>query len=134
MAVRTLFHIVDGTATTTDGVTQVPCITFDTSTGAPGGGALNNCSLFIITNAVAYDTTSNTGAGGRQAALFKVVGGVLSQVGATNNNVNIIKDMGGGVATGFSVSGTVITFWVTGTAGETAVWFSRMEVNIHQPV
>lgn len=133
MATRTLYHIVDGTVTTTDNATQQPLATFDISTGAPGGGALNNCSLFVFSNATAYDTTSNTSAGSRQAALFKVVGGTLTQVGATNNVVNMIRDMTA-AASGFSVSGTTITFWVTGTNAETAVWFGRMEINIHQPV
>jgi Tfp pilus assembly protein PilW len=45
-------------AQTTDGTTQVASVTFDISTGGPGGVALNNCSIFINGTATGYDLES----------------------------------------------------------------------------
>lgn len=132
MATQTLYEVRDGTAQSTDAVTNVPTVTFDVSTGGPGGTALTNCVLFIQGDSEGFSTT-NTAAGGRVSALFKVVGGTLSKVGNTAVNVTMIKDTGGAPANDFSVSGNVITFYVNGVAGVTINWFCKMYITIYQP-
>lgn len=132
MATQTFYEVKDGLAQTTDGATQVPIVTFDVTTGGPGGTALTDCSIFIQGDASGFSTTA-TAAGGRVSALFKVTSGTLSQVGATNNTVPVIKDTGGAPQNGFSTSGSVITYYVLGANGVTINWFGKMYMTIYQP-
>ena len=134
MAVRTLYEIKNGTAQTTDGTTQTPVATYDISTGAPGGTALNNCTVLISARIAGYDTTNNVAAGELIAGCFKVVSGTLSQVGTTSTIINMLDDMTSNPNTGFSVSGTVITHWVTGVNAKTVQWYGRIEITVYQPV
>lgn len=133
MAKQQLWHIKDGYCTTTDAVTQVAICNFDTSTGASGGGALNNCTIFIEGRTSGFNTTGNTGGGESIAGVFKIVAGTLSQIGATTHVTGMIEDMTGAPNTGFSVAGTVITHWATGSAAQTVEWFGRMFLTIYQP-
>ena len=134
MATVTSYEVVDGFTTTTDGTTQVPLCTFNTATGGPGGTTLNNCAMYIEGRCAAYDTTTPSGGGEHIGGAFKVVTGTLTQCGSTDHiNGSMIEDMPGTPATGFSVSGTTITFFVTGTNGETIKWFGRMFIVVHQP-
>lgn len=132
MANQQLYHIKDGTCQTTDGTTQVPAVTFDISTAAPGGGALNNCSIFVNGTGVGYDTTSNKAGGERVAALFKIVTGTLTQVSTTDHVTGMISDISPAPNTGFSVAGSVITYWIVGSAGETINWLARVDFTIFQ--
>lgn len=133
MAKQQLWHIKDGYCTTTDSATAVAISTFDISTGAPGGGALNNCSIFIEGRTSGFNTTASTGGGESIAGVFKVVSGTLSQVGTTTHVTGMIDDMTGTPNTGFSISGTVITHWAEGGAAQTVEWFGRMFLTIYQP-
>lgn len=133
MAKRQIYAVEDGYATTTDGTTHVAMATFDVSVGAPGGVALNNCAIFINGNAAGYDTTSGGAAGERVAALFKVVSGVLTQVGSTIHVTSMIDDVPATPNTDFSISGNVITYYAVGSAGETIEWLGRIEIHIYQP-
>lgn len=133
MANQQLYHIKDGTCQTTDGTTQVAAVTFDISTAAPGGGAINNCSIFVNGTAVGYNATTAAHASGeRVAALFKVASGTLSQTSTTTHVTGMISDDTPTPNTGFSVSGTVITYWITGTAGQTINWLTRIDFTIIQ--
>lgn len=134
MTTVTLYEVVDGVTTTTDAVTQTSLCTFNTATGGPGGTALDNCAMYIEGRVTAYDTTTPSGGGEHIGGAFKVVTGTLTQCGATDHiNGTMIEDMPGTPATGFSVSGTTITLFVTGSAGETIKWFGRMFVVLYQP-
>ena len=134
MAKQQIWHIKDGYCTTTDAVTETAICTFDISTGASGGGALNNCTIFIEARTSGFNTTANTGGGESIAAAFKVVAGTLSQIGTTVHVTAMIEDMAGAPNTGFSISGNVITHWATGSAAATVGWFGRMFLTIYQPV
>lgn len=133
MAIRTITDFKNGTANTVNNSTQVPLVTFDTSVSAPGGTALNNCTIFITAQAAGFDTTNTKSAGEMVAGVFKVVAGTLTQVGATSTIVNVIDDTTGTPSIGFSVSGTVITFWVVGVAAA-MTWFGTADYLIYQPV
>lgn len=133
MAKLQIYAIEDGYCTTTDAVTQTAMCTYDVSIGAPGNTALNNCVIFINGNSAGYDTTSTAGCGERVAAVFKVVAGVLSQVGATVHVTAMIDDVPSTPNTGFSVAGNIITYYATGSAGETIQWLGRIELHIYQP-
>jgi len=122
-----------GTTTTTDAVTQQPLATFNTATAGPNGTALDNCSIFITARAAGYVTAGGTGVGEFDAAAFKVVSGTLSQIGATAHTIPTIKDTGGSPQGDFSVSGTTITYFVTGVAATTIEWFGNMDILIYQP-
>ena len=133
MANQQLYHIKDGTCQTTDGTTQVAGVTFDISTGAPGGGALNNCSIFVNGTGVGYNATNaNRASGERVAALFKVASNVLSQTSSTDHVTGMISDDTPAPNTGFSVAGTVITYWIVGSAGQTINWLARVDFTIIQ--
>lgn len=133
MAKRQIYAIKDGYATTTDGATQVPMTTFNVSTGAPGGTALDNCTIFINGNAAGFNTTNNTAGGERVAALFKVVSGTLSQISTTVHVTAMIDDIAGTPNTDFSVSGSVITYYAIGVPTETIEWLGKIEIHIYQP-
>ncbi len=133
MATQTLLDYRDGTATTTDNTTHVPIVTLDISTGGPGNVALNNCVIFAVAEHAGYDTVAGTAAARSVAALFKVVAGSLSKVGATNVTIATIEDMAGAPTTDFSVAGTVITSYVVGGSADNTVWFGRVRFTILQP-
>jgi Tfp pilus assembly protein PilW len=133
MATNTLYEVRSGTSTTTDAATQTPLVTFNTATGAPGGTALNNCTIFIVANVAGFDTTGNTAAGALVSANFKVVSGTLSKVSTTNQTSGMIQDTSGTPVADFSVSGTTITFYTTGVAAQTIKWFGRLEITVYQP-
>lgn len=133
MANQQLYHVVDGTCQTTDGTTQVSAVTFNTATGAPGGGALNNCAIFVNGTGVGYNaTTANRASGERVAALFKINAGTLSQTSTTDHVTGMISDDTPAPNTGFSVSGTTITYWIVGSAGQTINWLARVDFTIIQ--
>lgn len=135
MATVELYEIKDGTAITTDSTTHVPLAVFNVSTGAPGGGALNNCSIFVRADCSGYDTTSNAAAGEHVAALFKVVAGVLTQVGATVHITSMIDDVPATPNTEFEITGgNTISYYAIGSTGETIQWFGRLFLTIYQPV
>lgn len=133
MATRTLTDSRSGTANTVNGSSQVSLVTFDTSVGAPGGTALNNCAIFVTARVAGYDTTNNLSAGEMIAGQFQVSGGTLTQVGSTNTIVNAIDNTTGTPSAGFSVSGTVITFYIVGVAAA-MTWFGKADYVIYQPV
>lgn len=133
MVRRKITAIIDGYATTTDNSTHVPLATFDTSTGAPGGAALDNCAIYIEARVAGFNTTGNTAGSKSIAGLFKVVSGTMSQVPSTDVVAPIIDDMTGTPTIDFSTSGTVITFFVEGGASETTEWFGTMNLTIYQP-
>lgn len=131
MATQTFYEIRDGYVQTTD-ATPTAIVTFDVTTGGPGGTALTDCSIFIQGDVAGF-STSATAAGGRSSALFKVTSGTLAKVGATVTNVAMIKDTGGGPNDDFSASGSTITYSVTGVNAVTINWFGRMFMTIYQP-
>lgn len=133
MALRTLTDSRSGTANTVNASTQVPLVTFDTSVGAPGGVQLNNCAIFVTARVTGYDTTNNLSAGEMIAAQFQVAAGTLTQVGATSTVVNFIDNTTGTPNSGFSVSGTTITFFIVGVAAA-MTWFGKCDYVIYQPV
>ena len=122
-----------GTGQTTDAVTQIALATFDVSTGAPGGVALNNCSIFITARCTGSTASGANGLGEFVGACFKINSGTLSQVGSTTHAIAMIKDTGGAPNSDFSVSGNVITYFVTGVAATTINWFGTMDIVVYQP-
>jgi hypothetical protein len=122
-----------GTGQTTDATTHVALATFDVSTGGPGGVALNNCSIFITARCSGSTASGATAAGEFIGGCFKVNSGTLSQVGATDQAVPMIQDTGGTPVSDFSVSGNVITYYVTGVAATTINWFGAMDIVVYQP-
>jgi|SRR5579885_957501 len=132
MSKQQLYFIVDGYATTTDGATQIALVTFDTSTGAPGGTALNNCTIFINGTATGFNSGSGAGSAERVAAAFKVNAGTLAQIGSTTHVSTMLSNETPAPNTGFSVSGTVITYWAVGSASQTINWLGRMDLHIYQ--
>jgi hypothetical protein len=132
MANQQLYHIVDAAVQTINGSAQVSAVTFDVSTSAPGGGALNNCSIFVNGTATGLNSGASKASGERVAALFKVVSGTLSQSGSTQHVTGMISDETPACNTGFSVSGNVITYWITGSSGSTINWLARIDFTIYQ--
>ncbi len=133
MANQQLYHIQDGTGQTTDGTTQVVMVSLNTATAAPGGGALNNCSIFVNGTGVGFNSGSGKGSGERVAALFKIVAGTLTQVGTTDHVTGMLSDeAGGNPNTGFSISGTTIQYWIIGSTGATINWLARIDFTIYQ--
>lgn len=133
MASREIFEVKNGTAQTVGATNGIP-VSFDISTGAPGGSALNNCAILAYANTTGFDVTSNAAAGERIAGVFKVVSGTLTQVSTTTHVIAMIDDVPGAPNTDFTVVGNVINVQVGGTSGETIDWFSRLELCIYQPV
>lgn len=135
MAKTLIREIKDGYAITTDAVTATPIATFDISTGGPGGVALNNCAIFITARCALYDLADGQGGGEMIGAVFKVVSGTLSKIGATTTIDGMTKDTGGAPNCDLPApSGTVITFSATGVAATTLYWFGVMDITVIQPV
>lgn len=133
MATRTTYEIKNGNAVTTDAGTQTPVVTFDLSTAAPGGGAFNNCTIFVNGNAVGWDAVNGHSCGERVAAQFQIAAGVLTQVSTTAHVTGMISSISGAPNSSFSVSGTTITYYVTGSGSITINWWGRIDLTIYQP-
>ena len=133
MALLKLREVRTGTNTTTDAGTEQPLATLNITTAGPGGTPIDNCSIFVTARCSGFNTAGGTAAGEWVGAEFKVVSGTLSQVGTTNHAIAMIKDTGGAPNSDFTVTGNVITYFVTGVAATTIDWFGGMEIFIFQP-
>lgn len=133
MAIQQFYHLIDGTAVTTDGTTQVAMATFNVNTAAPGGGAFNNCTIFAHGVSSGFDSGSGFGGGEHVAAVFRVVSGTLTQIGTTQHVIAMINDWSPSANTGFSVAGSTITYWVVGSATHTINWLGRIDFTLYQP-
>lgn len=133
MAIVKLREVRTGSGNTTDAVTPVNLATFSITTGGPGGTALDECSIFVTARCSGFVATGGNAAGEWVGAAFKVVGGVLSQVGAIDRAIPMIKDTGGTPTSDFTVAGNSINFYVTGVAATTINWFGEMEVFVNRP-
>lgn len=133
MATLKLRESKAGTGQTTDAVTPIALATFDVSTGGPGGTALNNYSIFITAKCSGSTASGATAAGEFIGGCFKINSGTLSQVSTSDQAVPMIQDTGGTPASDFSVSGNVITYFVTGVAATTIDWLGAMDILVYQP-
>lgn len=109
-----LTNRVQGTGTTTDGVTPVNLFTFAL-------GATPATYLFEI-KASAFDTTSNISAGYVDFAVVRTTGAAGSVVG-TQPALIVEEGVLSGTSVNPTISGNNFLFDVTGVAGETINWY-----------
>lgn len=133
MATLKLRDSKSGTGTTTS-ASAVTIVTFDVTTGGPGGTALDNCTIFIVGRLAGHVPAGGTGVGTFDGAAFKVVSGTLSRIGASAQTIPPIKDTGGSPSGELLAVGNIINYDATGVAATTIEWYGNMDIFVHRPI
>lgn len=132
MATLKLRESKAGTGTTTS-TTEVTIVSFDVTTGGPGGTALNDCTIFIVARLAGFVPAGGTGVGTFDGAAFKVVSGTLTQIGASAQTIPPIKDTGGSPAGVLVAVGNIINYNAAGVAATTIEWYGNMDIFVYSP-